>query len=222
MKFQDRIRELRRVKASELNANPKNWRKHSKRQKDAFKEILSSVGFAEALIAYEDEDKELVLINGHMRTGTVGKNDMIPVLVLDVTEEEADTLLLTMDPLASLSGIEKDNLKLLLEGAEFEDGALSEIMSDLATDAQLDLTPSIPEEDEEDEGGHEEEEEDEAPPSHVRMLNLFLDDETFPEFTELVEKLSDVYGTDNTTDTVRKAVAVAWEVSEASLADVTA
>jgi hypothetical protein len=30
MKIKDRIKDFRRVKASELKPNPKNWRKHSK------------------------------------------------------------------------------------------------------------------------------------------------------------------------------------------------
>ena len=31
-KYRDRVKELRRVRASELNANPKNWRTHSEGQ----------------------------------------------------------------------------------------------------------------------------------------------------------------------------------------------
>jgi len=44
----------------------------------------------------------LMLIHGHLRAETT-KNAMVPVLVLDVTEAEADKLLLTLDPLAAMA-----------------------------------------------------------------------------------------------------------------------
>jgi hypothetical protein len=43
----------------------------------------------------------------------------------------------------------------------------------------------------------------EGPPvSHVRMVQLFLNTETFPEFNQMIEILGERYGTDNATDTV--------------------
>lgn len=41
----------------------------------------------------------------------------------------------------------------------------------------------------------------EPPTSHVRMVQLFLDAETFPEFQTMIEKLAEKYGKDNATDT---------------------
>ena len=35
MKFKDRIKELKRVKGSQLRPNPRNWRTHPKEQADA-------------------------------------------------------------------------------------------------------------------------------------------------------------------------------------------
>jgi hypothetical protein len=77
--FRDRVRELRRVKASELVPNPKNWRRHPKEQAAAL------------------------------------KGAMVPVLVLDVTEAEADKLLLTIDPLAAMALADRDQVMALLE-----------------------------------------------------------------------------------------------------------
>ena len=42
--IRDRIRELRRVKASLLVPNPKNWRIHGKQQAAALKGLLREVG----------------------------------------------------------------------------------------------------------------------------------------------------------------------------------
>jgi len=53
MQIRDRIKELRRVPASELIPNPKNWRVHPTAQQDALRGVLAEVGYADALIARE-------------------------------------------------------------------------------------------------------------------------------------------------------------------------
>jgi len=47
------------------------------------------------------------------------------------------------------------------------------------------------------------------PSSSVRLVQLFLDDSTIEGFQLAVRKLAEQYGTDNVTDTVRRAVLVA-------------
>ena len=98
MKIRDRIKELRRVPASELIPNPKNWRSHPKEQQDALRGILAEVGIAGAVLARELPSGELMLIDGHMRADT-DPTAVWPVLVLDVTEAEADKLLATYEKL---------------------------------------------------------------------------------------------------------------------------
>src|ERR1043165_3043504 len=94
--FQDRIKEFRRVRASDLIANPKNWRKHPEAQRKAMRAVLAEIGFAGAVLAREDESGRLVLIDGHLRAEAASGAD-VPVLVLDVTEAEADKILATFD-----------------------------------------------------------------------------------------------------------------------------
>ena len=45
MRIRDRIKELRRVKASDLLPNPKNWRTHPVAQQDALKGLLAEIGY---------------------------------------------------------------------------------------------------------------------------------------------------------------------------------
>jgi hypothetical protein len=137
MAIKDRIKELRRVKASELRANPKNWRTHPIAQKDALEGILSTVGYADALIARETSDG-LELIDGHLRAKTT-PDEEVPVLVLDITEKEADLLLATLDPLGTLAGRDELKLKELLEGIENDSAGLSELLESLRG-----VTPEIP------------------------------------------------------------------------------
>jgi hypothetical protein len=48
--------------------------------------------------------------------------------------------------------------------------------------------------------------------SHVRMVQLFLDLETFPEFQELVDVLGEHYQTTTPTDTVMRTLREAAKV----------
>lgn len=86
--FRDRIRELRRVPAGELQADPRNWRRHPENQKRALRGVLAEIGYADALIAREDQEGGLILIDGHLRAETT-PDQMVPVLVTDLTEQEA-------------------------------------------------------------------------------------------------------------------------------------
>lgn len=96
MQFRDRIKELRRVPAGELRANAKNWRRHPAEQRQALRGILREVGFAAAVIARELADGSLEVIDGHLRARTAA-DALVPVLVLDVNEQEANKLLATFD-----------------------------------------------------------------------------------------------------------------------------
>ena len=129
--IRDRVRELRRVKASELVPNPKNWRRHPKEQNAALKGLLAEIGYADALIARELPDGRLMLIDGHLRAETT-KNAIVPVLVLDVTEAEADKLLLTLDPLAAMAQADQAQVLALLETVRTDSQAVAALLERVA------------------------------------------------------------------------------------------
>ena len=126
MKIRDRIKELRRIKASELLRNPRNWRTHPAAQARALRALLTEIGYADALIARELADGQLQLIDGHLRAETT-PDEQVPVLVLDVSEEEADKLLLTLDPLAAMAETDAERIKALLETVRTDDEAVQEL-----------------------------------------------------------------------------------------------
>ena len=113
MNIRNRIKELRNVAASELRPNPKNWRTHPETQRNALRGILAEVGIAAACLARELPDGSLMLIDGHLRAETAS-GTTVPVLVLDVNEEEADKILATLDPLAAMAGSDAVQLDALL------------------------------------------------------------------------------------------------------------
>jgi DNA modification methylase len=126
--------ELRRVPASELLPDPKNWRRHPPAQAVALRALLAEVGWADACLARQTE-QGLVLIDGHLRR-EVASDALVPVLVLDVTESEAQTLLAALDPLAGMAVADPDALKALLATAVIPDAALLAHIEALLPDAR--------------------------------------------------------------------------------------
>jgi DNA modification methylase len=131
--FRDRIVELRRVRAGDLLEHPRNWRRHPKRQVDALRAILGEIGFSAALIARE-EDGRLILVDGHLRR-SLGPEQIVPVLVLDVTEAEADKLLATLDPLTGLAEANPEALRDLLARVTSSSEAVRRLLADLSIQA---------------------------------------------------------------------------------------
>lgn len=132
MNIQDRVKELRRVRASELKPNPRNWRTHPPGQQDALRGVLADVGFADAVVARELADGTLELVDGHLRAETVA-DAVVPVLVVDLNDQEAAKVLLTHDALATMAGVDHANLADLLDEAEFDNEAVETMLASLAT-----------------------------------------------------------------------------------------
>ena len=130
MHIRDRIVDFRRVPAHSLRPNPKNWRTHNNRQRNVLKGILAEIGYADALLARELPDGSLQLIDGHLRAETT-PNQKVPVLILDLTDVEADKLLATLAPLAALAGTNQTMLDDLLTQVETENIAVQEFLRSL-------------------------------------------------------------------------------------------
>jgi len=130
MQIRNRIKELRQVKASELLPNPKNWRRHPAGQADALRGALAEIGYADALIAYETDDG-LMLIDGHLRAETTPDME-VPVLVTDLDEDEANKLLMTLDPMSTMAETDRSALTILLNSTEMQESALSKMLQDMA------------------------------------------------------------------------------------------
>jgi len=130
MKIKDRIKEFRRIPATLLKPNPKNWRTHPDRQKDVLKGVLDEIGYADALLARELPDGSLELIDGHLRAETTPDQN-VPVLVLDLNDEEADKLLAVFDPLAAMAGKDDALLASLVESLETDNAAMQSLLDEL-------------------------------------------------------------------------------------------
>lgn len=131
MNIRNRIKELRTVSPEDVAPNPRNWRAHPQNQRDALRGVLAQVGIAAPVIAYETPEG-LTLIDGHERM-TVGVP--FPCVILDVTEEEADVLLATFDPIGAMAETNRAKLEELLRTTSLESASVALMLNQTLNDA---------------------------------------------------------------------------------------
>lgn len=140
MQLRDRVREFRRVPARQLRANPKNWRLHPSEQQAALRGVLDEIGFAGALLVRELADGSLELIDGHLRAECAPDAEL-PVLVLDLSADEADKLLALYDPLGAMAVANQEQLAALLKEVETNNADVQSLLDELVRQ-----TPSVDQE----------------------------------------------------------------------------
>lgn len=115
-----------RIPAGELAPHELNPRTHSEAQRQALRSLYEEIGFARSLLAYEQPDGTLKLIDGHLRRD-LDPAMIVDVEVLDVTDAEARALLLAIDPLAQLAGYDTDVLGQLRSQTEADSASVKSL-----------------------------------------------------------------------------------------------
>jgi hypothetical protein len=121
--IRNRIKGHRRVRAGDLVPHELNFRSHPYYQRRALCAVYEQVGFARSLLAYELPDGRLKLLDGHLRRD-LDPDMEVDVEVLDLTDEEARVLLLSIDPLASLAETQEQLHQRLLDLTPVDDADL--------------------------------------------------------------------------------------------------
>ena len=134
----NRIIETRLVTADELLANPKNWRKHPAGQAKALVGVLEKVGIVTPLLAYYSDRAggALTLIDGHLRLEMGG---VWPCTIVNLSDEEADYVLLTHDPLTAMAYGDPELLEDLLRSVEVDEEAVKSMLEGLAREVGVNL-----------------------------------------------------------------------------------
>lgn len=153
--IRNRIKGHRRVRAGDLVPHEMNPRTHSDTQREALAALYKEIGFARSLLAYETpcgacggssvqtpggfpscnickgSGYRLKLIDGHLRQG-MDPNMEVDVEVLDVNDEEARKLLLSIDPLAQLAGFDAEAVDKLRATVQSDSDTLNSLWSAVA------------------------------------------------------------------------------------------
>ena len=144
--LRDRVKELRRVRAADIEGAPWNWRFHPQSQVDALAASVEELGFFDPLDTRELPGGRLQLIDGHARRdlidSRIGPDTLVPCVVTDFTEEEAKKANLLKDPLAAMAEADKGKLDALLREVQTGSESLAGMLTELAEKSGI--VPKLP------------------------------------------------------------------------------
>jgi len=112
-----------------LLANPRNWRVHPMAQEKALGAVLDEVGWVQNVIVNQRTGH---VVDGHLRVAlAISRGEAsVPVVFVDLDENEEGLVLATIDPLSAMAGTDKDLLAQLLGEVSAEGVGLVELLSD--------------------------------------------------------------------------------------------
>lgn len=96
----------------QLLANPKNWRIHPLHQQEALGSILDHIGWVQDVIVNKTTG---YVVDGHLRVAmSISKGEpSVPVSYVELTEDEENLVLASLDPVAGLATVDYDALERL-------------------------------------------------------------------------------------------------------------
>ena len=214
---------MKTMKLDKLMADPANPRTHDARNLEAIEASLREHGQVEPLVV---QKSSMMVIAGNGRAEAMRKMGwkLAEVVLLDVGDVEARRLSIALNRSGELAGWDEGILaKHLQELSEVADidwsfnslgfneeefNGLVAAFGDVVEELEMDSPPEIKQLPDDEANG-------DLPPgtspspmpnSGVRMVQLFLSEDTIDGFQMAVRHLAKEWGTDNITDTVYKAV----------------
>lgn len=134
---QNRIIGLEYMPANQLLANPLNARRHPAKQREALRGSLDTLGYYDAVIMNQ---RTGYLIDGHARVEeqlTADENATMPVLVVDMSEEEEAQALASHDWITQLAVYDNQILDDLLREFNSDDDRVQAMVAEMADDLGL-------------------------------------------------------------------------------------
>jgi hypothetical protein len=115
----------------QLLAHPFNWRSHPKAQRAALREVLDTVGYVAQVIVNQRTGH---LVDGHLRVEEALSHGQpsVPVLYVDLSEDEERLVLASLDPLAAMATTDEAKLRELLAEVSVDSEALAAMLTALA------------------------------------------------------------------------------------------
>jgi len=119
--------------ARSFRAHEHNARRHPNQQRAALRGSLASVGWVLPVLENARTGK---LLDGHARIEEAllkSEEHLVPVIQVDVAEDEEPLILATLDPITAMANYDKEALDALLRNVSTGDAALQSLLSELAT-----------------------------------------------------------------------------------------
>jgi hypothetical protein len=139
--IQNRIVGLTTKRASDLTANPLNWRTHPFAQRNAVSASLKTLGWVDVVI---ENIETGYLIDGHERVWQAMENDdLVPVLQVRLSLDEERLALAVLDPLTSMAKTDGVILDELLSVIACTNETLNAVLDNIASTSGLALKDDI-------------------------------------------------------------------------------
>ncbi len=126
------------VAAGDLVAHPQNWRQHPKAQGKQLAATLGGVGWVQRVIVNQRTGR---MLDGHLRAELArqqGEQTPVPVVYVDLSEDEERTVLATLDPIANMAIADEVMLAGLVRS--IEDADLRSVADDIAATLGIDTS----------------------------------------------------------------------------------
>ena len=150
-RWQNRIVGYDEVDPATLIPNPANWRSHPSAQRRSLAGAIAEVGVVAAVTVNRRTGK---VVDGHLRLDLALERGepTIPVIYVDLSEDEERLVLATLDPLGAMAGADTTKLAALLAALTPADDAVRGMLADLADRNRInrpglgdpDLAPAAP------------------------------------------------------------------------------
>jgi hypothetical protein len=123
------------VDGATLVANPLNWRIHPNIQREALTGVLAEVGWVQQVIVNK---RSGCVLDGHLRVElSMGSNQKVPVVYVDLDEAEEKKILASLDPLSTMALTDSEALTTLLSGMETENKTLEALLHAMVDETEL-------------------------------------------------------------------------------------
>lgn len=136
MAWQNRIIGAGTEDPEKLIPHPKNWRKHPKGQAQALEGAIEEIGWIQDIIINQRTGR---MIDGHLRAELAIKNKekSVPVKYVDLSEEEEEKALLTLDPISMMAEADKDRLSALLQSITSDNEKVNQLLEDIGREYKV-------------------------------------------------------------------------------------
>lgn len=136
MKIKNRIVGSGEEQLDQIMFNPRNWRIHPLSQQDALKGVLEEVGWVQQVIVNKRTGN---LIDGHLRCQLAAREGAktIPVVYVDVSEDEEALVLATLDPIGAMAATDKQKLEEILSNIETENEDVQKLIDEIMRGERL-------------------------------------------------------------------------------------
>lgn len=119
-------------RAGDILANPNNWRVHPEAQQEALEGVLDEVGVVQNVIENVQTGN---LIDGHLRVALTlrrhGEDAPVYVTQVDLTPNEENLVLASLDPIGALATTDEAKLKELLAETVASDSRVNRMLDDM-------------------------------------------------------------------------------------------